>query len=480
MQLITQLFPLSQAEPQINESLLSNIFSTHYGAVADCLVKRYSCSHHPTERQSGYGFVFFRELPDALRAVEQLTGNQASAHIDGICFDCKVSRESMHLLVAHQQQQTRMSTHGSTTFEPAAVRRSHEVSPQPSIPSTGSSHSRLEKNDSQDIDVRFVRTTQREPSAVPLPPPPTLQHPSTTQFVQQMRSAVVVSPVQLLHAHLQPLQIHVQKNKYAHARPHASACTSPTLSSISSDDQLSKSGVSMVSPPRPQSLPYTKTTQGAQKNQNIGSNMQSVQALPSLQSDESFAMPQPLHPQVQQPQAQVQFQYIQQKSIPPVVQGASMQGPPAMMMHSYSMSAPPLVPLTTGPPATTSSTFQPHYSLIPPPLMMIPPPLVPSVNGTSCYPMQMPTMQYTSPTHVMHHPAHTTHSPQHMQFMHQLQPQQQACMNVSIDSCQHAYPQEQHPQQQQYMHQSLQALPPQQMPSQQMYAMHQRNYQQSV
>lgn len=87
-------FLSQQAQPQINEALLSSLLSARFGPIADCLIKRYSVSYHPCERQSGYGFVFFETLEGALRAVSILTGKRGNAYIDGICLDCKVLRES--------------------------------------------------------------------------------------------------------------------------------------------------------------------------------------------------------------------------------------------------------------------------------------------------------------------------------------------------------------------------------------------------
>lgn len=64
----------------------------------DCLIKRYTSSCQPTERQSGYGFVFFQNLEDAQRAISELSRKRPNANVDGVCFDCKLSREVSHLV----------------------------------------------------------------------------------------------------------------------------------------------------------------------------------------------------------------------------------------------------------------------------------------------------------------------------------------------------------------------------------------------
>lgn len=90
-------FLSSKAEPQINEIFLSSFFGAQFGPVIDCLVVRYSVCHHPTQRQSGYGFVFFQKLADAVKAAKTLTGKQSSSCINGICFDCQLSSESARM-----------------------------------------------------------------------------------------------------------------------------------------------------------------------------------------------------------------------------------------------------------------------------------------------------------------------------------------------------------------------------------------------
>lgn len=80
-----------QTEPQINEGLLTEIFS-RFGAVHDSIIKRHTSTDHPTPRQAGYGFVYFLKMEDAKKVISQLSGDK-NGGLDGILFDCKLSRD---------------------------------------------------------------------------------------------------------------------------------------------------------------------------------------------------------------------------------------------------------------------------------------------------------------------------------------------------------------------------------------------------
>jgi RNA recognition motif-containing protein len=73
---------------QVNEEYLDNIFS-QIGMVVDCIVKQYRLEVNP-HKQSGYGFVYFLNIDDALVAIKSFKNKI----IDGIQLDCNFSSES--------------------------------------------------------------------------------------------------------------------------------------------------------------------------------------------------------------------------------------------------------------------------------------------------------------------------------------------------------------------------------------------------
>jgi hypothetical protein len=73
---------------QVNEEYLDNIFS-QIGKVVDCIVKQYRLEVNP-HKQSGYGFVYFLNIDDALVAIKSFKNKI----IDGIQLDCNFSSEA--------------------------------------------------------------------------------------------------------------------------------------------------------------------------------------------------------------------------------------------------------------------------------------------------------------------------------------------------------------------------------------------------
>jgi RNA recognition motif-containing protein len=67
---------------------MDNIFS-QIGKVVDCIVKQYRLEVNP-HKQSGYGFVYFQNIDDALIAIKTFKNKI----IDGIQLDCNFSSEA--------------------------------------------------------------------------------------------------------------------------------------------------------------------------------------------------------------------------------------------------------------------------------------------------------------------------------------------------------------------------------------------------
>lgn len=163
----------------MDEVLLDRVFS-RFGTVADCVVKQYAAAAHPRPRQCGYGYVNFQDLESAKRAIACLSGEYVR-DIENMRFDCKLSRDSEHLL------QESVATPSSTTSEDGHSWKRFSEASNESYPQYLGSIDTVSRDSADAISLRnsessaapiHVHRHHSPPAMLPLPvnimPPPML------------------------------------------------------------------------------------------------------------------------------------------------------------------------------------------------------------------------------------------------------------------------------------------------------------------
>lgn len=148
----------------VNEEVLDNIFS-EYGEVDDCTIKHYAIAAD-TGKYSGYGFVYFLEVTDALRAI-QVINQELQGHVQGLVIDCHLSHDSADRL---SQQSSSRQLKVSTNVMPSTREPLRKIE---SWESSTSQHS-------FSVDSGAPSTSYRQPAHITsFPPHIQIQSPSS-------------------------------------------------------------------------------------------------------------------------------------------------------------------------------------------------------------------------------------------------------------------------------------------------------------